>query len=48
MFVSEAGPGVAQDIVLGAGRQAYLVCIEHSLAVATGDAGEWLGKGARA
>lgn len=41
VFVSEAEPGVAQDIVLAPGRQAYLVCIEHSLAVGTGEAGEW-------
>lgn len=40
MFVSEAEPGVAQDIVLGAGRQAYIVCIENSLTVATSDAGK--------
>lgn len=33
VFVSEADADVSQDIVLGQDRQAYLVCIEGSLAV---------------
>lgn len=42
MFVSESDAGVQHDIILGAGRQAYLVCAEGSLAVATGEGGECL------
>ena len=33
VFVSEADPGVSQQIQLAPNRQAYLVCIEGSLAV---------------
>ena len=40
MFVSESDAGVSHDIVLGARRQAYLVCIEGSMAVGTSDTGE--------
>ncbi|KAL4434154.1 hypothetical protein ABPG75_000595 [Micractinium tetrahymenae] len=37
VFVSENDAGVQHDITLGAGRQAYLVCMEGSLTVATGE-----------
>ncbi|KAL4860075.1 putative quercetin 2 [Chlorella vulgaris] len=37
VFVSESDPAVQHDITLAAGRQAYLVCIEGSLAVGTSD-----------
>ena len=40
VFVSESDAGVTHDIVLPAGRQAYLLCIEGSLAVGTSDAGK--------
>ena len=43
MFVSESDAGVEHQIVLGARRQAYLVCIEGSLAVGAPDAGEHSG-----
>lgn len=42
MFVSENDAGVQHDITLGAGRQAYLVCAEGSLTVATGEGGAYL------
>jgi hypothetical protein len=38
--VSESDAGVSHDIVLPAGRQAYLLCIEGTLAVGTSDAGK--------
>lgn len=39
VFVSENDAGFGHEIVLGAGRQAYLVCIEGSMAVGDSAAG---------
>ena len=42
--VSQADPGVVQEIELGPGRQAYIVCIEGSLEVGSPSGGAELGK----
>jgi hypothetical protein len=37
IYVSESDAGVSHKIVLGAGRQAYLVCIEGGLTIGAPD-----------